>query len=97
MKTEGPAGFEVYCDRCRVSFPVGTRRCIHCGGRTSATRSHRGLRPQPADAPEILESEAEAEIDPEIVRRRFLSPVTLLWIVLIAAGYMYRACAGQSP
>lgn len=25
--------FEVRCERCNVSFPVGTRQCIHCGGR----------------------------------------------------------------
>ena len=26
--------FEVYCPRCDVTFPVGTKRCVHCGGRT---------------------------------------------------------------
>jgi len=28
--------FEVRCPRCDVSFPIETRRCIHCGGATSA-------------------------------------------------------------
>lgn len=28
--------YEVRCPRCDVSFPVETRRCIHCGGPTSA-------------------------------------------------------------
>jgi len=27
--------YEVRCHRCDVSFPVETRRCIHCGGATS--------------------------------------------------------------
>ncbi len=29
--------YEVRCPRCDVSFPVGTRRCIHCGGATAAS------------------------------------------------------------
>jgi hypothetical protein len=29
--------YEVRCLRCDVSFPVETRRCIHCGGPTSAS------------------------------------------------------------
>lgn len=34
----GPASpYEVRCLRCDVSFPVETRRCIHCGGPTSAS------------------------------------------------------------
>lgn len=95
MQVKEPAAFEVYCDRCRVTFPVGTRRCMHCGGRTSASRGSKSLRLEPAGAPEIV----DAEIEPDAVleRRRFLSPVTLMWIVLIAAGYLYRACAGQAP
>lgn len=29
--------YEVRCPRCDVSFPVGTRRCVHCGGPTAAS------------------------------------------------------------
>lgn len=29
--------YEVRCLRCDVSFPVETRRCVHCGGPTSAS------------------------------------------------------------
>ena len=93
MQSSQPAAFEVYCDRCRVTSPVGTRRCIHCGGPTSATRGRPGLRLEPASEPEV----AEAEPLPELGRRRAFSPVTLAWIALIAAGYLYRACAGQAP
>lgn len=25
--------YEVYCYDCRVTFPVGQKRCLHCGGR----------------------------------------------------------------
>jgi hypothetical protein len=39
----------------------------------------------------------EAELEQELAPRRFVSPTTLAWIALIAAGYLYRACAGQAP
>ena len=28
--------YEVRCPRCDVTFPVETRSCIHCGGKTSS-------------------------------------------------------------
>ena len=34
------AGFEVRCPSCDVSFAVGTRRCIHCGGKTERPDSN---------------------------------------------------------
>lgn len=91
VKSSQPAAFEVYCDRCRVTFPVGTRRCMHCGGPTTGSRARRppGREPEP----EPLEAEPEAEIGP----RRLVSPLTLVWIVLIAVGYLVRACSGQAP
>src|SRR5262245_23304752 len=94
VETGAPAPFEVRCDRCRVTFPVGTRRCIHCGGPTGRSTRPPSLRGGP-----IVEAEAEAaEPDPERVPgRRFVSPFTLVWIALIAAGYLVRACTGQGP
>jgi hypothetical protein len=38
-----------------------------------------------------------AEVEQEPTPRRFLSPSTLAWVAVIAAGYLYRACAGQAP
>jgi ribosomal protein L37E len=93
VQSSRPAAFEVHCDRCRVTFPVGTRRCIHCGGPMSASRKASGLRVAP-DAEPVTH---EAELEPEPVQRRFVSPTTLLWIALIAGGYLYRACSGQAP
>ena len=95
MQTNRPVPFEVYCERCRVSFPIGARRCIHCGGPTAASRSNRSLRHAPVAEPEPVP--VEGELEPEAVQRRFLSPTTLVWIVLIAAGYLYRACGGEAP
>jgi len=91
VEASAPAPFEVRCERCRVTFPVGTRRCIHCGGPTSGSAGKPGLRFEPA--PET--GEDEVEIDPELARRRFVSPLTVVWIALIAAGYLVRACSGQ--
>jgi hypothetical protein len=59
----------------------------------SASRRASGLRAAPAAEPASLEAEVEAEP----AQRRFVSPTTLLWIALIAGGYLYRACAGQTP
>jgi hypothetical protein len=27
-----PTQFEVRCERCKTSFAIGTKQCIHCGG-----------------------------------------------------------------
>jgi hypothetical protein len=94
MQAGRPAPFEVYCERCRVTFPVGTRRCIHCGGPTSGSPVRIPLRFEPL-APEP--AGAEPEIDAELARRRLVSPLTLVWIALIVAGYLIRACSGHSP
>jgi hypothetical protein len=34
--------YEVRCPRCDVSFPTGTRKCLHCGGATGPSRGPRG-------------------------------------------------------
>jgi hypothetical protein len=36
--------YEVRCPRCNVSFPVGTRTCLHCGGRTMRGEQAASLR-----------------------------------------------------
>ena len=35
--------YEVRCLRCDVSFPLETRRCVHCGGPTASTGAVAGL------------------------------------------------------
>ena len=33
---DGPqTPFEVYCVNCKVTFPIGTRKCLHCGARVA--------------------------------------------------------------
>jgi ribosomal protein L37E len=83
-----PTAFEVYCQRCRVTFPVGTRTCLHCGGRLARERQARsGLAvPQEELDPEAVLAEEELPV------RRALSPFTAIWVLLAIAATLYRAC-----
>jgi hypothetical protein len=82
------APFEVYCTFCNVSFPVGTRSCVHCGrpiGRSAA--APRTLRdPGPID-------EEPAEEAP--ARSMAFSPMTFVWLAAAAATVIYRSCQQQ--
>ena len=45
-RIEGPqTPFEVYCAHCKVTFPIGTRQCLHCGGRVISPDRQRATRP----------------------------------------------------
>jgi hypothetical protein len=78
--------YEVYCTRCSVSFPVGTKVCLHCGqriGRAGAAEAA-GLRPAAPD--EMLEEELPT-------RSVAFSPLTLVWLLIAVATVIYRACS----
>jgi len=50
------AQFEVRCLQCDVSFPVGTKRCMHCGNKIGRT---------PRSSPELAEMPFPvAEVEP---------------------------------
>ena len=87
VQQSGPqTPFETFCPQCRVTFAIGTRRCVHCGQRLG------GARVQPrAVAPASLE-----DGDPEELggRRGMLSPMTGIWIMLALFGALYRVCSG---
>jgi hypothetical protein len=78
--------YEVVCPACRVTFPVGTRRCIHCGGRVgpAATAGPPIELPPPGEDAEVG--------DVMRPRIRTLSPMTVIWILLLLAGSLYRTC-----
>jgi hypothetical protein len=44
---QGPAPFETRCPRCKVSFPIETRRCVHCGGATEVPPRGAAAAPAP--------------------------------------------------
>jgi hypothetical protein len=86
--------YEIRCHACEVSFPLGTRRCVHCGERLGRRRQR--LIPsldagEPWEADE-LEEEAPAET---ATKRRFISPFTLMWLLAAIAVSIQRACAGE--
>lgn len=86
MQQDGPkTPYEVYCPRCRVTFPVGTKSCLHCGGRVGRERFQTALELPPGGEDILIEQEPG--------RRSGLSPFTLVWVALLLAGSIYRACA----
>ena len=78
--------FEVYCTRCRVSFPVGTRTCMHCGHPIAS---------RPAGAAVVMRSGASDEEAAEELPLHGLkaSPLTILWLLAGVATVAYRACS----
>ena len=43
---------------------------------------------------ELMEEPAEFAIEDEQPKRSGFSPLTMVWVALLLAGYLYRACAG---
>lgn len=80
--------YEVYCSHCSVTFPIGQKHCIHCGGRLSKERLEPG---------EFTTSFAETEeIQEETTGRRSgWSPLALVWLILFVGGTIYRSCVGE--
>jgi hypothetical protein len=116
--------YEVWCPSCEVSFPVGTKSCIHCGARTVADRPPKSARLSPRYASakdqrgfserfehdpessitgvvsaaefEPLAQSSEEEEQQESPRRRGLrAGMSVIWMVLLAAGYLWQNCAGS--
>ena len=96
--------YEVRCPSCNVSFAVGTRRCVHCGGRTAAA----GMGPSPSLRQDLgkYRMDSAPEPDPMVLEpaleeadeTRSSSPFRLgmsgIWIMLAIVGSMYRVCFG---
>jgi len=87
--------YEVRCPACAVSFPVGTRRCIHCGGATAVPQTAARLAAlrelpfefEPAEGP-LMEDEPEEEAP-----RRGGRGLALMWLLLAVAASIYRTCS----
>lgn len=108
MNVDQPSPYEVYCEHCRVSFPVGTRSCIHCGARIGRSQPSRPMPGRPASARTAAGTRTagaarrSASLPPPILdeeeeelptRSGVLSPTAILWVVLILGGAIYRACS----
>jgi len=93
-----PPDYEVRCERCSVSFPVGTKHCLHCGERIGRPVFLGLARDAGEEATgELTEYEpmgerTEAE-DAEAPRgRRFRFGITLLWLIAAVLSGIVRAC-----
>jgi len=87
--------YEIRCHACNVSFPPGTRACIHCGERIGRPRFLPG---GGADMPAFEGGDPfpEAdEVDPGSGGGRGLRVgFTLLWLLLAVASAAFRVCQG---
>ncbi len=97
MQPKSPVSpFEVYCQRCRVTFPINAKRCLHCGGRLSNTRSVPPIVFEPSMQPSMQPSmPPPLDLpDEETPRRtRGISPISILWIAVALAVGVQRACS----
>ena len=83
--------YEVYCYSCKVTFPIGTRQCIHCGrpiGGSPLTRAR-----HPADHARRRRS-SRGDRDAGQISMRKLGGMSI-WVLLALAAAVSRLCAGQ--
>jgi hypothetical protein len=95
-RREGPqTPYEVYCHNCRVTFPVGTQRCVHCG-RPQGGSARPGLaglvEPRNPGRPAGLE-ENDAELAEANPLRR--AGGISLWVLIALGAALARMCGGQ--
>ena len=105
----GPETYEVCCHHCDVSFPIGTKRCVHCGQRTGTppmflqqlTGDSVTDFGQPRDFSQTESSPVRPidfpdEDDESEERGGSMARMigNLSWILLFVAITVYRACAG---
>ncbi len=89
MQPEGPSNpYEVYCAQCGVTFPVGTKRCLHCGGPVTRDRM-----PHPVFFPPLVDTPGEFPDEEASKRSSRVSPISVLWIVAALGVAIQRACA----
>lgn len=91
----GASAYEVRCPRCDVSFPVGTRRCLHCGGPTTAAAA--GAVPTVTPGPFERSAEEEASAGDEGAAGGFGGSLlrisgSLFWIVALVLFSILRNC-----
>jgi len=77
--------YEVYCYECRVTFPIGTQRCVHCGRPILALPPARGGVP--------IEPSTHDELAlPGPLSARKLGGMSL-WVLIALGAALSRFCA----
>ena len=86
--------YEVYCFRCRVTFPVEARRCLHCGGRLYKPGERVAVAPDPGFSGPVLPIPAggEAEEGPALTVRRFGG--LAIWALVALSAVLNSLCGG---
>lgn len=88
-RVNGPqTPFEVYCYNCSVTFPTGTRRCVHCGGPIG----RRGLQVAPRSTPQLAAEFPVEEAPAEPSPGRRIGGL-ILWILLGLGAALSRQCS----
>lgn len=100
-RVEGPqTPYEVYCYACQASFALGTRNCVHCGGRLASGETPRApelgtsISPVPAGpggAGPPTDAE-EGEESPTVGMLRRLGG-GMLWFIIVVAVTISRMCS----
>ena len=88
-RRDGPqTPYEVYCYQCQATFALGTRRCVHCGGRLA----HAEAQIEPGVG-SPTSAEGAADESPVVTIARRMSGATL-WLVFVLAAILARMCEG---
>jgi hypothetical protein len=96
--------YEWWCPRCQVTYPPGTRVCIHCGGLVGPERGPRPGRREGIVSrgwPELPGAPPDDRDEEDTPAGATLRPLrlgmTVLWLVLLAAVTVLRLCHGGPP
>jgi hypothetical protein len=86
--------YEVYCFRCRVTFPSEARRCVHCGGRLFAHGERAGMDGEPVlSAPGLRVPPGEDPSEgPGLAMRRFGG--LAIWVLVALSAILNSLCRG---
>ncbi len=91
MRAPGPQNsYEVYCYQCNVTAPVGTQRCVHCGGRLSRAQDPQRSVLAALVGAEITDADEAGE--ETLTSIGSVAPKIALWILLLVGGFFYRFC-----
>jgi hypothetical protein len=84
--------YEVYCYSCRVTFPVGTRVCVHCGRPIGTPFAAPGALPVgPGAGAGTARDELGEPADPLSIARRLGG--ASLWVLIAIAAALTRFCS----
>ena len=102
--------YEVRCPRCDVSYPVETRKCVHCGGRTGSVEQavtleslmHPSTAPiedfsdSEFEVPDQEERELEASDEPSSIGRSLIRSLGgFVWVIVLIGFTLARNCGGE--